>query len=136
MMRAFGADDPNLNSGFIDKWSLVHSLSGLAVGFLGIRPMIALPGALAYEVAEYAHEWPRGSVIFGSKEPETWQNITGDLTLYTVLYYAARSIKNKPHSQKLGLAAAVAALGLAMHFSPGRLDPPPVVPAPPAPPQP
>jgi hypothetical protein len=111
--------DPT-NSGFVDKWTLVHALNGMAIGLLGTRPLLALSGAVAYELVEYAHEWPRGSTLFGSKEPETPVNIAGDLTIYTLMYYAARSMKHERYAPLLGVATLGAAAALGLKFAPMR----------------
>jgi hypothetical protein len=85
-----------MNQELFDSWTAVHALAGLGVGLFGTSAPVALGGAVAYEALEYAHEWPRGSVLFGSKRPESVQNVVGDLVVYGATYWlgtrGARSV--------------------------------------------
>lgn len=76
-----------MNEGILDSWTAVHALTGLGAGFSGVSASLALGGAAAYELVEYAHEWPRGSVLFGSKRPESVQNVVSDLVVYSLTYW-------------------------------------------------
>lgn len=98
-----------INESAIDAWSTVHGLTGLGAGLLDLPPLAALGGAVAYEVVEYAHEWPRGSVFFGSKRPESALNVATDLAIYTAAYWLGSRSPNKVAAALvLGVAAAIA----------------------------
>lgn len=94
-----------INQSALDAWSAVHGLTGLSAGLWNLSPLAALGTAIAYEVVEYAHEWPRGSVLFGSKRPESPLNVATDLAIYTAMYWLGSKSPNK--------GAAVLALGVA-----------------------
>jgi hypothetical protein len=108
----------DINKGFVDKWSAVHTLSGVSMGLLGIAPHLAIPGAIAYEVLEYAHEWPNGSTLFGSKGPETPQNLIGDMALYTGAYFLGRKLSKGANTLPYGVALLVATALLALSYIP------------------
>lgn len=78
-----------VNSDAVDPWSIVHFLTGVAAGQVVSFP-VYLGLATAYEVAEYAHEYPKGSAIFGSKRPESMTNIVMDMILGTLGYMIAQ----------------------------------------------
>jgi hypothetical protein len=94
-----------INQDAIDRWSAVHALSGLSAGLFGASAPVALGGAVVYEVVEYAHEWPRGSALFGSKRPESFSNVVSDLVIYGAAYWLG--------SQRRSVAGALLALGAA-----------------------
>lgn len=106
-----------VNHDAIDRWSAVHFISGLAFGLLGLRPTLALGGAVAYEIGEYAHEWPSGSVLFGSKQPESAANLAADLALYTGAYFGGRQFREVEDAPAMGAAALAGAVLLTMAFS-------------------
>lgn len=110
--------EDEINSGLVDKWSAVHALTGLSMGLLGIPPKLAIPGAVLYEVVEYAHEWPNGSTIFGSKGPESPQNLFGDMVLYTGGYLAARKLRESRETLPYGILTLAAAALLAVSYTP------------------
>lgn len=85
-------DDFSMNHDLVDAWTPVHVLSGVCFGLLGVPPVYAAVAAVLYEVAEYAHEWPKGSVLFGSKRPESFSNIVSDLAVFGVGYAAGRAV--------------------------------------------
>lgn len=95
-----------MNEGLVDQWTAVHALAGLGVGLLGASAPVALGGAAVYEVVEYAHEWPRGSVLFGSKRPESIPNVVSDLAVYGLAYWLGSS-------RGRSVAGAVVVLGAA-----------------------
>jgi len=98
-----------INEDAIDSWSTVHALSGLGVGLFGISAPLAFGGAVVYEIIEYAHEWPRGSLLFGSKRPESPLNVATDLAFYTAAYWLGSRHQNKLGAAAvLGIAAAIA----------------------------
>jgi hypothetical protein len=99
----------SINQAPVDKWTAVHALSGLGVGLFGVSAPVALAGAAAYEVVEYAHEWPRGSVLFGSKRPESIANVASDLLVYGAAYWLGGRAPSKAWSAiALGAAALLA----------------------------
>lgn len=73
--------ESGMNADALDRWSYVHTGSGVLMGLLGIPAGWTLAIASLYEVAEYAHEYPSGSLIFGSKRPESFANIATDMLL-------------------------------------------------------
>jgi hypothetical protein len=98
-----------INESALDAWSTVHGLTGLSAGLLGVSPLTAFGGAVAYEVVEYAHEWPRGSVLFGSKRPESPLNVATDLAIFTAAYWLGSRSPNKGAAALvLGVAAVIA----------------------------
>jgi len=106
-----------VNETFLDRWSLVHTLMGIGVGFAGIKPPLAVIGAAAFDVVEHFHESPRGSKLFGSKAPESIANVVGDLLVYSVGYAAARSGHKHEHASVATVAAFGAAALLGIVFA-------------------
>lgn len=74
----------------LDGWSLVHAGVGVALGAMGVSRRLAIGGALAYEVVEYAHEYPSGSRLFGTKRPESISNAVTDVAVFWLGYVAGR----------------------------------------------
>jgi hypothetical protein len=72
----------------------VHVLAGLGAGLFGTSAPLALGAAAAYEVVEYAHEWPRGSVLFGSKRPESLINVVTDLAAFGIAHWFGQKRPN------------------------------------------
>lgn len=90
--RALGqpaAERGEINASMFDSWSAVHALSGVTLGLLGVPLGWTIVIASTYEVIEYAHEWPRGSILFGSKRPESALNIAADMLLLLGGWYVA-----------------------------------------------
>ena len=83
-----------INEAMFDRWSWVHTLMGVGVGFAGVKPMLAASGAVAFDVVEHYHESPRGSKLFGSKAPESMSNVLGDLVVFGVGYALARELRD------------------------------------------
>jgi len=106
-----------VNADALDRWSLVHLMNGLGLGLLGLRPVLALGGAVVYEVGEYAHEWPRGSVLFGSKQAETLANVVTDLALYSGGYFVGRNYKKVEDSIAMGTAIMIGSALLTTAFA-------------------
>ncbi len=80
-------DDPAsesfvLNKTPIDWWTPMHFGSGLVVGLLGVPFWAAVAITVGYEVLEYYHETPSGSLLFGSQSVETPLNSTIDVAAY------------------------------------------------------
>ncbi len=63
---------------FVDKWTAVHVVTGIASGALGMPVWAYIALGTGYELAEFAMESPRGSKIFGTKQPESAVNVAGD----------------------------------------------------------
>lgn len=103
----------------VDQWSLVHALNGLALGLLGVRPVVAAGLAIAYDLGEYYHE-EHGSKLFGTKQPESWANIAGDSIVYGVMFAAGRKFSDQKHSDVLGLGAFAGAALVTWLISPLR----------------
>lgn len=113
-----------INSAMFDSWTIVHGLTGLGLGLLGVGPKLALPSAVAYEVIEYAHEWPKGSLLFGSKRPESFQNIAADLSIFTMLLFAGLEVRKEKPLWAPGAVVLVGAAALAYGLMPDtRLEP-------------
>lgn len=108
-----------VNESAIDQWSFVHAMNGLALGLLGVRPLVAAGLAVVYEVGEYYHE-EHGSVLFGTKQPESWANIAGDSLVYGLTYAAGRSLASKRHAKVWGLGAFAGAALVTWLISPLR----------------
>lgn len=108
--------ESEINSKAFDKWSFVHGTYGLAFGLFGVRPVPAIATAVVYDVAEWYHEWPRGSIIFGSKGPESPANIAGDMVAFTTLYALGRALSQDPRSKAAAVMAGLGAtlLGLVL----------------------
>lgn len=81
------------NSAILDEWTPVHVMSGVLTGLTGLGPALAAGGAVAYEVLEFAHEWPKGSVLFGSKRPESLGNVLSDLVVFAAGYAVGRKLR-------------------------------------------
>lgn len=69
------------NTGLVDKWSLVHASFGAASAAANLNPWLFMVIAIGYEALEFRHESPSGSRIFGTKGPETTENLVADLAL-------------------------------------------------------
>jgi len=67
------------NAAVFDVWTLVHIGWGFTAGAMRMNPWLFVGLSTVYEVAEYAHEYPSGSVLFGSKRPEIGTNMVADL---------------------------------------------------------
>lgn len=82
------------NTGLVDKWSLVHAGFGASSAALGLNPWLFMGIAIAYEALEFRHESPSGSRIFGTKGPETTENLVADLAVsfaaYALVTFAKR----------------------------------------------
>lgn len=89
------AVDKTLNEAPVDGWTAVHTGMGFGAGLLGLSAPVALGGAVAYEVVEYAHEWPKGSKLFGSKRPESGLNIAVDIGVFAFGWWVGRKIRGK-----------------------------------------
>lgn len=88
------ADDPKtLNEAPVDGWTAIHTAVGLAAGAAGVPLGWSAAAAAAYEVAEYAHEWPKGSKLFGSKRPESGLNIAVDLGVFLAGWWIGKKIR-------------------------------------------
>jgi hypothetical protein len=82
----------DINAKMLDKWSAVHVATGLGAGAVGLSFPWAMGLAAAYEIVEYAHEWPKGSILFGSKRPESGINVVADLAVFAVGWWLGRKI--------------------------------------------
>lgn len=65
----------------VDRWTLVHALTGFTLGALGVPPALALALALGYEVVE-ANTNIRPS-FFMSTRPEGAANVAVDLLVFS-----------------------------------------------------
>jgi hypothetical protein len=83
--------EPNKEA--VDQWTPVHVLAGTTAGAVGLSFPLAMGLAAAYEVVEYAHEWPKGSVIFGSKRPESGINVVTDLVVFAAGWWLGRKLR-------------------------------------------
>jgi hypothetical protein len=102
-----------INNAIVDRWSWVHAAVGAAMGLARVRPDIAIGSAVLYDIIEYAHESPSGSVLFGTKQPETTVNIVGDLAVYSAAMLAARRlVPGGNMAAALGSAGAAALMAL------------------------
>lgn len=81
-----------INKSPIDAWSFIHFLTGIAAGQVLKFPTYAALVA-SYEVLEYAHEFPRGSRLFGTKKPESLENIIMDSIAGLLGYVISRKTK-------------------------------------------
>lgn len=72
-----------VNVDAVDSWTLVHLGTGLISGLIGLPFWAAISVATAYEVVEYMHEWPKGSILFGSKQPESPANVAVDMLAFS-----------------------------------------------------
>jgi hypothetical protein len=83
----------DINAKMLDKWSAAHVATGVGAGAAGLSFPWAMGLAAAYEVVEYAHEWPKGSVLFGSKRPESGINVVADLVVFAAGWWLGRKIR-------------------------------------------
>lgn len=74
------------NEGFIDGWTLVHAATGVLGAYFRLNPWIFAGGSLVYELAEFWHEYPSGSRLFGTKGPESTKNALTDLSAAFLAY--------------------------------------------------
>lgn len=83
-----------MNQAPIDRWTTAHVVTGLGAGAVGLSFPWAMGLAAAYEVVEYAHEWPKGSVLFGSKRPESIANVATDLAVFAAGWWIGRKVRS------------------------------------------
>lgn len=83
-----------LNEAPVDGWTAVHAGVGVGAGLVGASLPLSMAGAVAYEVVEYAHEWPKGSKLFGSKRPESAANIAVDLLVFAGGWWLGRKLRD------------------------------------------
>jgi hypothetical protein len=83
----------DINAKPIDEWTAVHVATGTAAGALGMGFWTSMGLAAAYEVVEYAHEWPRGSKLFGSKRPESGVNVAVDLLVFAGGWWLGKKVR-------------------------------------------
>lgn len=82
-----------MNLAPLDGWTALHAATGAASGLIGIPlPVFALV-AVAYEIIEYAIEYPDGSRVFGSTGPESLANIIADLVTNLAGYALGRGLR-------------------------------------------
>ena len=95
MSRApfFAASDDRINASVVDEWSWVHFGTGFLAGAVGFNAWAYTFGHLVYEVLEYAHEYPNGSTLFGSKHPEWDVNMVADMAVGFSGYVLARWLR-------------------------------------------
>lgn len=93
MSRVIAWSDERTNASALDEWSIVHFGVGLALGAVGFNAWAFVFGNFAYEVAEYAHESPSGSRIFGTKRPEWDVNMVSDLSVALGGYVIGRLLR-------------------------------------------
>lgn len=87
------ASEGGMNADAFDSWSKVHLGMGLLFGILGVPFGWTIGIGVAYEVLEYAHEYPKGSVIFGSKRPESAANLVADMVLFLGGWAVANGVR-------------------------------------------
>jgi len=80
------------NEAIFDRWTWAHIGAGLLAGLSPISLPWAVGLAVAYEAIEWAHEYPSGSRLFGTKRPESARNIMGDLSTFALAFEVARAI--------------------------------------------
>ena len=85
--------DTNLAA--FDGWTLVHVAWGLGAGGLGLGPWWFLGLTGLYELLEFAHEYPNGSAVFGTKRPESAENLVADVGVAALGYALARVAREK-----------------------------------------
>lgn len=83
------------NVGLVDQWSLVHAGTGVLAAYLGMNPWLFAGGSLAYELAEFWHESPSGSRLFGTKGPESHKNALSDLAVAFAAYAVTQHLMGK-----------------------------------------
>ena len=86
----------------------MHALNGLGVGLAGVPPVWAFGGAAVYEAVEFYYE-RHGSVLFGTKAPESFANVATDTLLYAALYFGGRQFKDAPRAGLSAFGALTAA---------------------------
>lgn len=83
------------NTGLVDKWSLVHASFGAASAAVGMNPWLFMGIAVVYEALEFRHESPSGSRIFGTKGPESTENLIADLAVSFGAYALVTHMKGR-----------------------------------------
>lgn len=73
----------------IDRWTAVHIAVGIAAGLAHVRPAVAVPGAIAYEVIEHQFEEREETGA------ELLSNAVIDVWVFALGYYAARYIAQR-----------------------------------------
>jgi len=79
--RLLSSTEGRLNASVLDEWSIVHFGFGVLAAAVGMKGWTFIAAATIYELAEYAHEYPAGSPLFGSKHPEWDVNVVSDLAV-------------------------------------------------------
>lgn len=89
------AEQGGMNAAMFDGWSPVHFLSGVSLGVLGVPLGWTIAVASTYEIVEYMHEWPKGSILFGSKRPESAANVIADMALLLTGWYISSRLTGR-----------------------------------------
>lgn len=86
-----------MNLAPVDKWTIVHVASGFVAGRVSdVPPVLAMAGAVAYEVAEQAVEsTPEGQAAFGSSGPESVTNAMVDLVVFGLAFAVGRALRGR-----------------------------------------
>lgn len=82
-----------VNASVLDEWSIVHFGTGFLAGAVGLNAWLYVVGHVVYEIAEFAHEYPAGSDLFGTKRPEWDVNMAMDISVGIAGYVLARWIR-------------------------------------------
>jgi hypothetical protein len=80
------------NQTFIDAWTVPHTLTGCAAGYLNVPFPLYFGLAALYEVVEYSMEYPHGHPWFGTKRPESAENVVGDLLFGCAGYFLTKKL--------------------------------------------
>ena len=93
--RVLARSSAETNRAVFDGWTLLHVAWGAGAGGLGLNPWAFLALTGAYELAEYLHEHPHGSRLFGTKAPESGANMVADVGVAALAYALARAVRQQ-----------------------------------------
>ncbi len=93
--RIIARSREDTNQAVFDAWSIVHVAWGAGAGGAGLNPWAFLALTGLYELLEFAHEYPNGSRIFGTKRPESGANMVADVGVAAVWYALARAVRHR-----------------------------------------
>ncbi len=90
-MKVLATSKADQNSTILDPWTVVHFSMGLAAGLANVSPLLALAGAVAYELAEQVFERSEmGQSFFNVSGPEIPANALVDVIVFAGGQYLGR----------------------------------------------
>ena len=81
------------NKSLVDAWTIPHFLTGCAAAALRVPLPVYFGAAVLFEFIEHEMEHPHGHPLFGTKRPESAENLLGDLVFGCLGYWTAHRLR-------------------------------------------